>query len=352
MTESIKIWIDLDNTPHVPFFVPVIKELERRDFSVVLTARDAFQVCELADQKGVAYTRVGRHYGKNKALKIAGMLWRSLQFLPFYFREKPHLAVSHGARSQILLCNLLGVPTVLITDYEHGRTLPLAYPKWAILPESVRGRCFPVKAEYTRYYRGIKEDVYVPEFVPGPSIRKELGLNPDEVVVTVRPPAGEALYHNPESDILLIELMQKIADAPGVRAVLLPRTKREESRFKIEYPEWFVDKKTVVPPRAMDGLALIWDSDLVVSGGGTMNREAAALGVPVYSIFRGKAAAVDLSLEREGRLFIIKNPEEVRTKIHFTRREKRVFPSRTMRPALADIVGHIEDILRAEEIGG
>jgi predicted glycosyltransferase len=351
VTKGIKIWIDLDNTPHVPFFVPIIRELEFRGFSVILTARDAFQVCELADEKGILYKRIGRHYGKRKALKIVGMLWRSIQFLPFYLRKRPDLAVSHGARSQILLCKLLGIPTILITDYEHGRTLPLAYPRWVILPESVRGHYLPVKPEHIRYYRGIKEDVYVPDFVPGPSPRGEMGLDSDEIVVTIRPPAGEALYHNPESDILLIEFMKRVSNTPGVRAVLLPRTRQEETRFRMEHPEWFINRKTVVPSHTVDGLGLIWDSDLVVSGGGTMNREAAALGVPVYSIFRGKAAAVDLSLEREGRLILIKSTEEVRSKILFARRDKRWVLSKTARPALIDIVDHIEGILQAEGIG-
>lgn len=349
-TKSKKIWIDLDNTPHVPFFIPVIRELERRGFQVVLTARDAFQVCELADEKRVRYIKIGRHYGKKRFLKVFGMIWRSIQFLPFYMRERPDLAVSHGARSQILLCNLLRTPTVLITDYEHGRTLPLAYPKWLILPESLLGHPFPIKPECIRYYRGIKEDVYVPDFKPVLSLQKEIGLTRDETIITVRPPACEALYHNPESDVLLVELMTRICSTSGVRAVLLPRIKQEETRFRVDHPEWFKDDKTVVPSHAVDGLSLIWNSDLVVSGGGTMNREAAALGVPVYSIFRGKSAAVDRRLEQEGRLILIKCAEEVRTKIPFTRRDKSRLPENNARPALDDIVNHIEGIMWAEGI--
>ena len=102
----MKIWIDLDNTPHVPFFKPIIRELEQRGYTVVLTARDAFQVCELASRSNLAYTKVGRHYGKNRFMKVLGLVWRSLQLLPFVMREKPALGLSHGSRAQILLCNL------------------------------------------------------------------------------------------------------------------------------------------------------------------------------------------------------------------------------------------------------
>src|SRR6266481_7204642 len=130
----MKIWIDLDNTPHVPFFKPIIRELERRGHTVAITARDAFQVCEMAERLGVPYTKVGRHYGKNRFLKVWGLGWRSAQLLPFVMQEKPSLALSHGSRAQILLSNLLRIPTVLIMDYEHVQTPPLVRPRWEIVP--------------------------------------------------------------------------------------------------------------------------------------------------------------------------------------------------------------------------
>ena len=124
----MRIWIDLDNTPHIPFFRPIIRELEKRGHRVALTARDAFQVCELADKFGMRYTKVGRHYGKNRFLKVWGLVWRSLQLLPFVWKQKPDLALSHGSRAQILLCNLLRIPTVMVMDYEHAETPLLLRP--------------------------------------------------------------------------------------------------------------------------------------------------------------------------------------------------------------------------------
>jgi len=344
----IKIWIDLDNTPHVPFFIPIIRELERHGHQISLTARDAFQVCEIADEKRLQYTKIGHHYGKNPFMKVFGLLWRSAQLMPFCLRQRPALAISHGARSQILLCKLLRIPAILIGDYEHSRSIPMALPKWMIAPDSLFEHRFPGNANRVRFFRGIKEDVYVPEFKPDPSLLEELGLRHNEIVITVRPPANEAHYYNPESDVLFVELMSRICRTPGVRAVLLPRHYLQEQALRTDYPEWFKDSKTIVPSRAVDGLDLIWNSDLVVSGGGTMNREAAALGVPVYSIFRGKTGAVDRRLEQEGRLNLITSSEEVWTQILFIRRDKSRLLDNKPRPAIDDIVNYIEEIIQIE----
>src|SRR5659263_268820 len=113
-----KIWIDLDNSPHVPFFKPIMKELSKKGFQVVLTARDCSQTCALADRNEFRYERIGRHFGKNKILKVLGLLVRALQLMPFALKEKPDLALSHGSRSQLILSWLLGIPSVLIFDYE------------------------------------------------------------------------------------------------------------------------------------------------------------------------------------------------------------------------------------------
>jgi len=145
----------------VPFFEPIIEELTRRGYIVLVTARDAFQVCELADQKGLRCLKVGRHYGKNPVLKLAGLFYRALQLAPVIRREKPVLGLSHGSRSQLILCNLLGVPTVLLADYEHATMLPLMRPTWEIVPEVVSTAGLYSPPERVRKYPGIKEDVYV-----------------------------------------------------------------------------------------------------------------------------------------------------------------------------------------------
>jgi predicted glycosyltransferase len=179
---------------------------------------------------------------------------------------------------------------------------------------------------------------------------EELGVRGDELIVTIRPPANEAHYYTPESDTLLFELMARISRTPGVQAILLPRNHHQEKDFRVNHPNWFANGKTVVPSRAVDGLNLLWYSDFVVSGGGTMNREAAALDIPVYSIFRGTTGAVDRKLEKEGRLTMIHSVEEVQTKIQFAHREKYRVPNNQPRAALKDIVDIVEDIIQIERV--
>ncbi len=345
----MKVWIDLDNTPHVPFFKPIIRALELRGVTVVLTARDAFQVCELATRSGLKYAKIGRHYGKNRFMKVWGLGWRAMQLLPFVMREKPALGLSHGSRAQILLCNLLRLPTIMIMDYEHAQTPPLVRPRWEIVPEVLLQESLHCRnRERVCAYPGIKEDVYAPDFKPDPILLHQLGIDPNDLVVTVRPPANEAHYHNPESETLFAEFMNRLCGIDGVRAVLLPRNKAQETLIRRTWPDWFAGSKVIVPRQAVDGLNLLWFSDLVVSGGGTMNREAAALGVPVYSIFRGKIGAVDRQLRDEGRLVLIETIQDVRAKIALEKRTKNGLPAAKSREALQRIIQHVQEIAQLE----
>ncbi len=341
-----KIWIDLDNTPHVPFFKPIIKELEKSGYEVLLTARDAFQVCQLAAHHGLRYTTVGHHYGKNVMFKLVGFFYRSLQLLPVALREKPALALSHGARSQIFVCNLFRIPTVLIMDYEHSKTPPLARPLWEIVPDSLPDHGLHCRRQdRVRRYAGLKEDVYAPDFRPDSSILCELGLNGDDIIVTVRPPATEAHYRNPESETLFIHFMRKLSGTPGARGILLPRNQKQEDHIRKNWPQWFKDSKVIIPKNVVDGLNLVWHSDLVVSGGGTMNREAAALGVPVFSIFRGPIGAVDKRLSEEGRLILIESIDDLDRKIVFRRRQRDALFDSKPRKALECIMAHVNEIM-------
>lgn len=344
------IWIDLDNSPHVPFFRPIIRELEAHGYTVSVTAREAFQVCELADLFGLHYVKVGRHYGKNSFRKVLGLIWRSLQLLPFVLRHWPAIAISHGSRSQILLCNILRIPTVMLMDYEYAQMPLLLRPRWEIIPVALKHERLQCQTqERILTYEGIKEDVYVPGFQPDDTLSAALGLDKSRVIVTVRPPASEAHYHNSESDILFVEFMNLARVNDNVQVILLPRNKAQESRLRIEWPQWFDGRSVIVPTVAVDGLNLLWHSDLVVSGGGTMNREAAALGLPVYSIFRGPIGSVDRQLQQEGRLVLIGSVAEIKEKIVLRQRDRQM-PSGnpTVRPALATILKHI-DLIAARE---
>ena len=339
-----RIWIDLDNSPHVPFFKPIAQELERRGYSVVFTARDCFQVRKLADLMKLNYRCIGRHYGKHAVPKLAGIVIRALQLLPYVLPRRPQLAVSHGSRSMFALASLLGIPTITIIDYEYIRWAWYLGYAWAMLPEVIPATALKLSRDRILRYPGIKEDVYVPSFRPDPTIKRTLGIANGEIVVTLRPPANEAHYHNPESEVLLDVVFEMISQTANLKVVLVPRTVKQESELRTQWPELFESGKAIVPKHAVDGLDLIWASDVVISGGGTMNREAAALGVPVYSIFRGKTGAVDKYLAKSGRLILLQSADEVRENLKLVRRDIGNRNLGMKRDALGAIVDQIVEI--------
>jgi predicted glycosyltransferase len=306
-------------------------------------------VCELADRKGLSYTKIGRHHGKNRTLKGAGLIFRAMQLSPMEHREKPALAVSHGSRSQILLSNLLRIPTILIEDYEYSQFPRIMRPTWIMTPGMIPNESLCLKNGHIRKYSGIKEDVYVWKLVPDPSLLGELGLSDSDLVVTVRPPATEAHYHKHESVELFERFMNRASRTPGVKIVLLPRNQKQSELLRHDWPAWFERGTTIIPPAAIDGLNLMWHSDLVVSGGGTMNREAAALGVPVFSIFRGAIGAVDRHLNAEGRLVLVESLADVEAKIPIIKRPRKAIAEATSRRTLNQVVDTIQEI--AESYG-
>jgi len=172
-----------------------------------------------------------------------------------------------------------------------------------------------------------------------------LGLEDTDIVVTIRPPATEAHYHNPESETLLKEVFNLIREQVGFKVVLLPRTSKQEADLRREEADLFADGRALVPKHAVDGLDLIWASDVVVSGGGTMNREAAALGIPVYSLFRGTLGAVDRHLAEIGKLVLLESVQDVRNKLHLVRRPRTTEPTSKQRATLDAVVTHICNLL-------
>jgi len=341
---SKTVWIDLDNSPHVPFFMPIIGELRKKGYNVMITTRDCSQTCELADLYHLKYIKIGRHYGITKAVKVAATVFRSMQLIRALSRkEKPVLALSHGSRAQTLSALLLGLPSLVIMDYEH--TSGFVKPTWVMIPELISSNSVAINPNKVLKYHGIKEDVYVPFFKPDPTVRERFQFKEEDIIITIRPPATEAHYHNAESEALFTAAVNRIEQMDQVKMVILPRYESQKEMIRLSWPDSVNLKKIVIPDHVVDGLNLLWNSDLVISGGGTMNREAAALGVPVYSIFRGKIGAVDRWLEEKSRLILIKSIDEVHQKIHIRRRVKDLFSGSGTSRTLSDIIGHIENVI-------
>ena len=171
-----KIWIDLDNSPHVPFFLPIIEELDKRGYKIFLTARDSYQVCELLSFHGLSnkVKVIGRHWGKNRVLKILGTLLRVAQLLPRIMIEKPDLAVAHGSRGLILSSFVAGIPTLILFDYEFASGAGGVQSDWAFLPDLIPESTRVDARRGVMRYPGLKEDVYISQLRPDHSLRTQL----------------------------------------------------------------------------------------------------------------------------------------------------------------------------------
>jgi predicted glycosyltransferase len=307
------IWIDLANSPHVPFFRALAPEFERRGHRVEVTAREFAQTVEMAEAAGLAHTVIGGHGGTGLAGKAQNLLGRAAQLARWARGRKFDLAVSHNSYAQTTAARLLGIKSVTLMDYEHQPANHLAFrlASRVIVPRSFPAEAlsrFGASALKVRRYNGTKEDVYLADFVPDPNfaeVLSSLGISETDVLVVARPPALEALYHRFENE-LFDELIERLCTRPEVKVILLARN-REQRSFYLERGH----ANLLVPQRALDGANLIAASDLIISAGGTMNREAAALGVPAATIYAGKWAAIDEELVKEGRLRRISMREDL-----------------------------------------
>jgi predicted glycosyltransferase len=308
----MRIWIDLANSPHVPFFRSLANEFIQRNHEVVVTARAFAETVDLAEAAGFSPHIIGGHGGGKLSGKAGNLVQRGLALARWARGKNLDLAVSHNSYSQVLAARALSLRTVTLMDYEHQPANHLAFrlasrvivPR--AFPEAALAR-FGAHPEKVKRYAGIKEDVYLADFQTDPEFGKQLGklgINSPDILVTVRPPASEALYHRFENE-LFDQLLDRLLATPSVKVVLLPRNDSQRQLYSSRS-----NSNLILPLRPIDGANLIAHSDLVVSAGGTMNREAAALGIPAASIYVGEWAAIDEGLVNEGRLQKISTLEE------------------------------------------
>jgi hypothetical protein len=301
--DAVKIWIDLENSPHALFFPPLIERLRAEGDQVLVTARDCAQTFELLDLAGVDYRGVGTQWRGPAPVKAAGVLGRSLRLAAMMLGQGVQVSASHSSRSHVLASRLLGIPVVTLLDYEHAAMgVFTRFSNRLLVPDRLPASLIPgADRDGLRVipYPGFKEQVYARPVAPTADARARLGLNPESIVAVVRPPATRAHYHDPASDQALLAVLDRIATAEvAVEALILPRYPEQADALAQNFP----------PPRfrilrqSVPFGDLLAVADLVVSGGGTMSREAVASGVPAYSLFQGRMGAVDLALIDEGRL--------------------------------------------------
>lgn len=314
------IWIDLANSPHVLFFRPIIAELRKRGAAVVVSARDFAQTVDMCRLFGMEHSVVGAHGGASLNGKAVNLVARARALQRWAKPLRPCVAVSHNSYAQLVAARMMRLPAMTAMDYEYQPANHLAFRAATLVavPELLTAASLASQgatARKTWRYPGLKEQVALAGFVPSPDYLRSVSLDPSRVTVVVRPPADFALYHR-FSNTLFRDVLERLATA-GTQTVLLARTD-EQARTLTD--AGYADMVWTGP--VLDGREIVAAADLVVSAGGTMNREAAVLGVPAVSVYAGRLGAVDRWLEQEGRLAVLRSAEDI-SELQIERRHDR-----------------------------
>ena len=303
----MRVWVDLTNSPHVLVMRPLIERMRGAGHDVEVTARDFAQTLQLLDRFRMDHTAIGHHRGGKLTGKGVGLVQRSLALTRWARERRFDVAMGHGSNDVTVAAKLLGIPSSTAFDYEFAKvqhSVNCRLVNAVVVPDVIPPeRLYPYGATdgKLRRYEGLKEEYYLADFDPDPAVLDELGVDRQEPLAVVRTPPDVSLYHRFENDVFA-RLLERLR---GVQTVVLPRTQAQ--REELARAGGFI-----VPERAIDAPSLVAFADLVVSAGGTMNREAVALGTPVYTTFEGKLGAVDERLLAEGRLRRLGDPSAVR----------------------------------------
>jgi predicted glycosyltransferase len=326
----MRVWIDVTNSPHVVFFRPLVALLAERGHDVAITARDFAQTVELLEDARLGYTLVGPpHGGASRVRKVQAMGARLQALRRFARPRRFDLGLSHASHELPVAARSLGVPSAYAFDYEfalaqHGIGCRAATR--VVVPDAIPQRRLDrigARARKVRRYPGLKEEYYLDGFSPHRGVLDDVGVDASRIVAVVRTPPDVSLYHR-HGNPLFASVIDRLGSDPDVQAVVLPRTPvQREALLARGLPS------LVVPERAVDALSLVALADVVVSAGGTMNREAAALGTPVWTTFAGRIGAVDEKLVAQGRLRILGSVDDLRIQP-----KPRAAPTKTRDPSL------------------
>jgi len=317
------LWFDLDNSPHVPLFRPILKELSRRNISYFITARDFAQTKELLNYYNIEHTLIGTHAGKNKIKKLINIFIRSYELNSLIKSKNITLAVSHGSRSQLLLTKKLRVKSVLMLDYEFTESkifnLLSTYLLIPVFIPDTRLKQLGFNLKKIIRYNGFKEEIYLRDFQVIPNFRKILGVDDDKVLIIIRPPSFVSNYHHRKSELLYYEGLKYFSKIKDVVCLVVSRIEADKKFVKENFNNSLNIK---ILDKVVDGLQLLYAADIVLSGGGTMNREAALLGTETYSYFASNRPYLDEYLNEIGRLNFINEPEDFK-QIKIERKPKK-----------------------------
>jgi predicted glycosyltransferase len=307
----VKIWIDFSNSPHPLLFEPVITRLRNAGHEVALTARDNAQTVELARRSWPEVVVLGGESPGNRAAKAATIADRMLKLARWAAAERPAVALSHNSYAQIAAAAINRIPVVTAMDFEHQPVNHLAFrlARTVLVPDIIPVSALRHQGAPERKlirYPGLKEELYIGGFEPDPAILGHVGIEKrPRTLVVARTPPSRAVYHasgNPLFDAAL----RVVCAQPGVVCVVLARHPEQRAALhSLGLPN------CVVPANAIDSRSLMYAADVMIGAGGTMTREAALMGIPTWTLFAGRPPAVDVWLEREGRLSRLATPGQL-----------------------------------------
>jgi predicted glycosyltransferase len=333
------IWVDCTAAAHPLVLRPIIERLEARGHEVMVTAREYGQTLGILERLGIPYTSVGSHGGASAFGKGRALAGRSARLARLVWGRRPDLAIAHGSVDLAVVAMLYRIPSAQMQDYEFAgwqRQIAFRAARRVLVPDSIpfdRLKKIGAKERKLVRYPGLKEEYYLAGFEPDPAVLDELGLDREKVLVVVRPPPETSEYH--ARNDLYGEAIRHLAAAGEVQVVVIPRTERQGDEVRAMNAT-----NLILPRRAIDAQSLIAYADLVVSAGGTMNREAVALGTPVYTTFAGRMGGVDEALIADGRLQVLAGPAVLRLR-------KRGSPSGVLNPRDPELL--VEGVLAAAE---
>ena len=303
--------MDMTAAAHPLVLRPLIERLEAQGHDVTITAREYGQLTGILDRFGIPYETVGAHGGGSTLGKLRAIVSRSPRLGRSVRRRQPDLAIAHGSVDLALVAAALRIPSVQMQDYEFAgaqRQVSWRAARRVLVPDAIpveRMKRAGASPRKLFRYPGLKEDYYLSDFEPDEAVVDELGVDRDRVLVVVRPPPESSAYHT--ANPLYESVIGRLGDDPQVHAVVIPRTEGQAARLAER-----ALPAVIVPEGAVDAQSLIAYADLVVGAGGTMNREAVALGTPVHTIFSGRMGAVDERLIDEGLLRPLTDASDLR----------------------------------------
>ncbi len=309
---GMQVWIDLSNSPHPLLFAPIARRLETQGHAVLLTARDNAQTVQLARERWPEVEVIGGASPEGRRAKAQAMSRRVAELRRWARSTRPHVAMSHNSYGQILAAWSLRIPTVTAMDFEHQPANHLAFrlARMVLLPAALqnslvhRQGAVPRK---TRFYPGLKEELYLADFEPDAGVFEKLGVkrDRDSTVVLARPAPDLALYHDFENP-LFIDCVKEVLSEPKTTVLALPRHDAQRRALRD-----LGLSRCIVPERAVDSRSLMSQADLMIGAGGTMTREAALMGTPTVSLFAGQQPAVDRWLEEQGFMTVARSVSDL-----------------------------------------